>query len=158
MKLGCTPFVRQKAKTLLGPAERVVAFDWTVVDNQPGWRSGGELCWRATRQGITNRKLIKTMSEGAAAGLRPPPFALIGLIDFPHASKTPMVLPRAQPQKLIVGQMCAQFLGALAQKSIFLRPGPPPALPAAAVAGARTRPVTNIPRRSAIVSRYRHSR
>jgi hypothetical protein len=31
-----------------------------------GWRSGGERCRSATRRGITNRKLIETMSQGAA--------------------------------------------------------------------------------------------
>ncbi|MCM3905544.1 MAG: hypothetical protein ND866_27950 [Pyrinomonadaceae bacterium] len=67
--------------------KEAIAFDWTIADNQAGWRSGGELCWRATRQGITNRRLIKTMSEGVAAKSRPLAL-LIGLIDFPMPQKT----------------------------------------------------------------------
>jgi hypothetical protein len=35
--LGCTHFVRQKVKTLLGPSKKVLAFAWTVADNQPCW-------------------------------------------------------------------------------------------------------------------------
>jgi hypothetical protein len=50
------------------------------------------------------------MSEGAAAGLRPPPFALIGLIDFLMPQKTPLVLLQASVEKSIVGQMRALFL------------------------------------------------
>jgi hypothetical protein len=68
--------------------KKVLAFNWTITDNLAGWRSGGELCWRATRQGITNRKLIKTMSEGVAAKSRPLALLLMGLIDFPMPQKT----------------------------------------------------------------------
>src|SRR2546428_131246 len=67
---------------------KVLVFDRAITDNQTGWRSGGELCWRATRQGITNRKLIETMSEGVAAKSRPLAFPLIGLIDFLMPQKT----------------------------------------------------------------------
>src|SRR6266566_9813818 len=51
--------------------------------------SGGELCWRATRQGIPGWKLIETMAAGADHKIGPPPVPEtdIGSIDFPCLKK-----------------------------------------------------------------------
>jgi len=49
----------------------------------PGRRSGGGLCWRATRQGITGRRLIETMVRGTGS-LRFP----FGSIDIRMPEKT----------------------------------------------------------------------
>jgi|GEM_PF-4682422 hypothetical protein len=60
------------------------------------------------------------MSEGVAAGLCAlHPFPLIGLIAFPYASENSHGLPRARSQKSIVGQIGAQFFGALGSKINF---------------------------------------
>jgi hypothetical protein len=48
-----------------------------------GWRSRSGLCWRATRRGITSRKLIETMRPGAALAPFPDQSDHIGSIDFP---------------------------------------------------------------------------
>src|SRR5260370_34545338 len=40
-----------------------VSFGGSSMEN--GWQSGGGLWWRPTRQGITGRRLIKTMGLGA---------------------------------------------------------------------------------------------
>jgi len=42
-----------------------------LLQNLVGWRSGGELCWRATRQGIASWRLIVT--DGRGSGLRVAP-------------------------------------------------------------------------------------
>src|SRR5580693_4397779 len=54
-----------------------------------GWRSGGGLCWRATRRGITSRRLIETMGRGAGFGRLPVLQKLpIGSKDLPMPEKT----------------------------------------------------------------------
>src|SRR3954447_7343937 len=53
-----------------------------------GWRSGGERCRSATHRGITNRKLIETMSRGAAISPFPDQSNHIGSKDFPMPEKT----------------------------------------------------------------------
>ena len=53
-----------------------------------GWRSRGERCRSATRRGITNRKLIETMSRGAAISLLLGRSHHIGSKDFAMPEKT----------------------------------------------------------------------
>ena len=56
-----------------------------------GWRSGGGLWWRPTRQGIAGRRLIKTMGLGAKPETASPRHSVqshIGLIDLPMPQKT----------------------------------------------------------------------
>src|SRR5215510_473922 len=50
-----------------------------------GWRSGGGLWWRPTRQGITSRRLIETMGAGAGLGRL---LFRIGSIDLLMPEKT----------------------------------------------------------------------
>ena len=52
-----------------------------------GWRSGGGLCWRATCQGIANRKLIEMLWAGVGECLPRRQFPRIS-IDFPMPRKT----------------------------------------------------------------------
>src|SRR5437763_1210658 len=52
-----------------------------------GWRSRGERCRSATRRGITNRKLIETMSRGVADSPLPDRSHHIGSKDFPMPKK-----------------------------------------------------------------------
>ena len=54
-----------------------------------GWRSGGRLCWRATRQGIANGKLIERLWAEAGSGSLRPRFFFLS-IDFPMPPKTRM--------------------------------------------------------------------
>ena len=61
-----------------------VAAQWRAVGED-----GGRLCWRATRQGIANGKLIeRRWAEAGSGSLRPRFFFLS--IDFPMPPKTRM--------------------------------------------------------------------
>jgi len=68
---------------------------WTVGirlrHNGGGWRSGGRLCWRATRPGIANWKLIERLwAEAGSGSLRPT--VLLPFDRFPHACKNSHVV------------------------------------------------------------------
>ena len=81
---GCTPGVRSEIGDRLPCAAKALAF----ALNQSmlvlvGEAEGGQ-CWRATRQGIADRKLIRSMSEGVVSS----DHALIEWIDFSMPKKT----------------------------------------------------------------------
>src|SRR5260370_11416907 len=64
---------------------------------EAGWRSGGGLCWRTTRQGIANWRLIHGEGRRHAAGDR----ASIPWIDFRMPRKTHGYCRRAAASSLL---------------------------------------------------------
>ncbi len=85
-ELDCTPLVIQQNERKTPFAESWLADGGERLQNELGRRSGGELCWRATRQGIAGRKLIPMSGWGR---VRLQPERQKGDRDrFPHAWKT----------------------------------------------------------------------
>ena len=84
--LGCTPRLRQFAIGTLAVRWILLLKSLRLAHTILGWRSRGGRWWRPTRQGITSRRLIETMSRGGGFG-RLPAFerVYIGLNISPYA-------------------------------------------------------------------------